>query len=281
MLTDPFELHKPKDIAELNRSVQQLTNWRLLAGGTFLINNLKAAKRRGRKSPDHIISLKHIPDLCGVATKNDVLTIGSMTTLTGIAEDNGIAAAFPVLKKACLGIGTTQIRNMATIGGNLTCRYTWTELPAVMIALEATLTFLEADKENELSAEQFFANEAKSKGVLTAISIPLKNERRVSYQRAVRTPGIDTPMLAVTAALETDGERISSSRIVINTGVTFPKRDKAVEEFLNGKPIDKELGEMAQEHMTGPIYETDDDYKKHMYSVSIRNAINDAIKGQC
>ena len=145
MLLNPLTYHSPKSLKEALGLYSSLENARLQAGGTFLLNSLKLLKRNDAKTPNHVIGLNKIPELKRITLTKESLTIGSMTTITEIFESPNLADNFKILRQVCRNISTTPIRNMATLGGNLTCRYTWTEMPAVMIGLSAQMFFLGAE----------------------------------------------------------------------------------------------------------------------------------------
>lgn len=86
-----------------------------LSGGTDLLSRMKNYVT----SPDRVVYLKDIKELRGIDSKGDGLIIRAGTRLIEIAEDKQIAKLYPALRQATLGVGTPQIRNMATIGGNL------------------------------------------------------------------------------------------------------------------------------------------------------------------
>ncbi|MEO6808467.1 MAG: FAD binding domain-containing protein [Isosphaeraceae bacterium] len=86
-----------------------------LSGGTDLLSRMKDYVT----SPDRVVYLKDIKDLCGIDAKDGGLNIRAGTRLVEIVEDKQIAKLYPALRQATLGVGTPQIRNMATIGGNL------------------------------------------------------------------------------------------------------------------------------------------------------------------
>ena len=100
-----------------------------------MFNSLKLLKKKGSKTPQNIISLRHIDELKGIFEENNSLIIRSMTTIDEIFESPVLTDNFNIFRMVAKNISTQPIRNMATLGGNLTCRYTWTEMPAVMIAL--------------------------------------------------------------------------------------------------------------------------------------------------
>ena len=128
MLLNPVTLHTPKTIAEAASLYASCNEVRIIAGGTFLLNSLKLLKRKGVKTPKNIISLRKIDELKGISTDTEKLTIRTMTTINELFDSSLLTDNFKVLHTVCRNISTNPIRNMATVGGNLTCRYTWTEM---------------------------------------------------------------------------------------------------------------------------------------------------------
>jgi CO/xanthine dehydrogenase FAD-binding subunit len=280
MLLNPFTFHAPESLKELTDLYSSLQNVRLQAGGTFLLNSLKLLKRNGAKTPEHIISLYKVKDLKGISETPQELVIKSMTTISDLYESSFLKDNFTVLKAVCRNISTTQIRNMATVGGNLSCRYTWTEMPAVMVALNAALHFAGKDGQTErISAEDFFKNGAKTDKILTHIAIPRNKKTVCAYQRVKKTPYVDIPLLSLCATAIFEGNRFTQTRIGINNCVAFAQRDKNLEDFLNNQSVSPTVAEDALAHLDTAIYDTrSSDYKKHMFRVCIKNAINDLIK---
>ncbi len=272
MLLNPFTYHSPKTIEEASNLFGQLSRARFLAGGTFLINNLKSLKRRNLATPDHIVSLKKISGLHEIKLSSNKLDIGSMTTLDQIIQNKDIEQKYPILKQVAENIATTQIRNMATIGGNVCCRYTWAEFASCLIALEATLCFHEKGEEIKVLAEDFYKNSAKSKGILTKISINLQENANIVYQRASKTSGVDVPMLTVCIKAQIENKKIKNIFFIINDGSSFSKRDLNVESALKDAAI-QELEEKAINSIDFSSYALDTDYKKDLLKAHIKYAI--------
>ncbi|MFA5060311.1 MAG: FAD binding domain-containing protein [Candidatus Omnitrophota bacterium] len=282
MLLNPLEFHKPATLQAAVKLYSELPDARLLAGGTFLLNSLKTMKRRGNKTPSHVISLKHIPDLHGIAVKDEKLFIGSAVVINDLFASSLLTDNFALLRIVCRNISTNPIRNMATVGGNLTSRYTWTELGAALIALKADMHFVGPDlKEEVLSVEDFFANNARTNKILRAISIIKDKKIKSSYQRVKKLSDVDVPLLAVCVTAQFSGNHFKDTRVVINSGTAFAKRDLVLEKFLNESSAHKNLAQEALDHLDTPIYDTrSDDYKKAMFRVGIKNAINELISGR-
>ncbi len=279
MLLSPFTYHAPSSAKEAAKLYSQLSNVRLLAGGTFLLNNLKALKRRSLKTPDHIISLRKISELHGIDFHADKLVVKSMTSINDLFDSPHLKDNFEVLKNVCRNISTNPIRNMATVGGNLTSRYTWTELGAVCIALEGEMHFLTASgKEERISVENFFEEGGKATHLLTALSFSRNKEHIFSYQRVPKLSRVDVPLLAVCLRTTIHKGYFVESRVVVNNGVQFAQRDKILEGFLNGKKAQEGIEEEALKNLDTSLYDTrSNEYKQHMFRISLKKAIKELI----
>lgn len=279
MLLNPLTFHTPTSLSETVRLMAEHEHVKLHAGGTFLLNQLKLLKRNGARTPDHIISLHHVDELRGIALEEGGLRIGAMTTVAEIFDHPLVAEHLPVLKTVCRNISTQPIRNMATIGGNLTCRYTWTEMPAVSIGLQGILHFVDADlKESVVDPEEFFAGQAKTDNLLTAVRFPLAPDRRCAYRRAKKSQFVDIPMLSLIISARRGKTTLEDCRVAVNNCVEFAQRDTALEAFLNAAAVGPDLPAAAREHMTTEIYtKRGNDYKTHLFRLHMSEAIEELI----
>ncbi len=282
MLLKPFSFYLPKSLNEASQLYASLPETRIIAGGTFLLNSLKALKRRELKTPQNVISLNKIGELKGIFLEGDVLIIKAMTSINELFDSPLLKDNFKVLRTVCRNISTNPIRNMATVGGNLTCRYTWTEMGAVMIALDATLHFRKPDGEEEIiSAEDFFKSGAKTNKIFTHVTIKRDPTATIAYHRVRKTMHVDVPLLAVCVKTNFKAERFTHTRVTVNNGVAFAQRDRILEDFLNQSFCYPEIAKEALDHLDLNIYDKrSDDYKKHMFRVSFKNAIQELIKNQ-
>ncbi len=282
MLLNTFKFHVPTTLKEALHLYNSFEDARLVAGGTFLLNSLKLLKRKGLKTPSNVISLRKLNELQGISINGDELIIKSMTVINDVFNYPLLENNWNILKKVCRNISTNPVRNMATLGGNLTSRYTWTELGCVLIALNAKMNFIDANnKIEQISVEEFFENSAKTNKILLSVSIKRDKKCRLTYQRVKRLSDVDVPLLAVCLKTTIDQNRFTDTHVVINSGVVFAKRDKVLENFLNSSIIDPNLAKEALDNLDNSIYDNrSDDYKKHMFRISIKNAILELIGGK-
>lgn len=280
MLLNQLTLHTPTTAIEAARLYKELEDVRVLAGGTFLMNSLKLLKTKGIKTPKNVLSLSRVGDLKGISLDGQHLTIKAMTTITELFDSPLLKDNLAVLRTICRNISTTPIRNMASFGGNLTCRYTWTELPVAMIALDADMFFMAPDgKSTSIGAEDFFKNNARSDYLFTHAVVRQDASARLAYRRVRKMSEVDQPLLTVCVKTSFKGKVWHDTRVVINSGTAFAQRDHAVEAFLNGKTSDAQLGQEAMGHLTAAIYDTrSTEYKQHMFRLCIRQGIEELCK---
>lgn len=277
MLLNPLTLHLPKTSLEAARLFKELEDSKVLAGGTFLLNSMKLLKTKGTKTARNILSLAKVDELKGVSLQGDTLTIKAMTRINELFESPLPDGHLKILHTVCRNISTNPIRNMATVGGNLTCRYTWTEMGAVMIALDAKMHFLGPDgKEDIVSPEDFFKNAARSEKLFTHVTLKTQNQAKTAYRRVKKTVHVDIPLLAICIKTQIKGKQWYNTRVGINNGVAFAQRDPVLEEFLNKSSSSPDLGKEALDYLTASIYDTrSSDYKKHVFRVALRSAIEE------
>jgi len=279
MLLNPFTFHSPGSILEAVKLYSSLEGVKLQAGGTFLLNNLKLLKRKGSKTPHHIISLRKTKGLQGISEEGNCLVLKAMTSMSDILDSPLLTGNLEIFKAAAKNVGTCAIRNMATVGGNLTCRYTWTEMPAVMVTLEADLHFMGADgKEEVLSAEEFYKANAKTNKLFTHVTIKKDPKALMVYRRVKKSPNVDIPLLSLAIKTSFNKDQFTNTRVGINNCVGFAQRDLKLEDFLNKSSRLKTTAQEALGHLDESIYDTrSSDYKKHIFRVSIKDAITELI----
>lgn len=275
MLLNPFIYHAPSTAAEAAKLFNDLPDARLLAGGTIVLNHLKVLKKRGLKTPRHIISLKKVQDLQGIDHRGGDVVIKAMTTLSDIYDSSDIKNNLSVLKGACRNMATHPIRNMATVGGNLASRYTWTELGTIFVALQADLHFIgPSGQEEVVSAEHFFRAGAKTTKLLASVSVKKNDDARCVYKRVQKRSAVDIPLLAVCIKTIVKKNRFTGTVVAVNNTTAFAQRDLCLEQFLNNSQIKKTTATEALDHLDKKIYEDrGSDYKKHMFRVCIKDVI--------
>src|SRR4051794_31091860 len=112
---EAFEYAAPSTVEEALKSLSGAKSAAALSGGTDLLSRMKDYVT----SPDRVVYLKGVKPLAGIDEAKGGLVIGAGTRLVDLIASKGVAKEFPALRQAALEVGTPQIRNMATVGGNL------------------------------------------------------------------------------------------------------------------------------------------------------------------
>ncbi len=280
MLLNTLTYHSPKSLKEATQLYGSLQDVKILAGGTFLLNSLKLLKRKGTKTAANILSLRKVEDLKGIEADQDQMTIKAMTIINDLFDSPLLTDNFQLLRTVCKNISTNPIRNMATMGGNLTCRYTWTEMGAVMIAYDAQMHFMDtAGQTSSVSAEEFFKNAAKSENkIFSHVTLKRDKTARMAYRRVKKTMHVDIPLLAVCVKTNFKDGKFVNVRVTVNNGNAFAQRDYTLEKFLENTPAVAKTAHEALDHLNTEIYDKrSDEYKSHMFRVSLRGCIEELV----
>jgi carbon-monoxide dehydrogenase medium subunit len=180
---------------------------KLLSGG----QSLMPAMNLRLISPELIVDISEIAELRGIAVSGDVLHIGALTRHVDLAKSPEIAAHAPLLTEAIAHVAHPAIRNKGTLGGSLAHADPASELPACMLALNATIIVRGSGGERRIAAEDFFTGiyetALSAREVLVAVELPVapKNSAHFFCEFARRHGDYGIVGLAAQALLQGDG----------------------------------------------------------------------------
>ena len=166
-----LDYHRPAGLGEAVELLERFGDEALaLAGGTDVVVDL----RRGARGQRHLVSLRDIPELRGIRVEGDTLHIGAMTTAAELGASPEVAAQRPELLEAVRVFAGPQIRNMATVGGNLCTAASCADLAPMLIALSARVR----TTGRELPLEDLFrdvrATVLKPGEILIDVAVPVR-----------------------------------------------------------------------------------------------------------
>jgi aerobic carbon-monoxide dehydrogenase medium subunit len=154
---------------------------KLLSGG----QSLMPAMNLRLISPELIVDISEIAELRGIAVKGDVLHIGALTRHVDVAKSSDIATHAPLLTDAIAHVAHPAIRNKGTLGGSLAHADPASELPACMVALNATIIVRGSAGERRMAAEDFFTGIYETAlsplEVLVAVEVPVARKNAVHF----------------------------------------------------------------------------------------------------
>ncbi len=152
MFSASFDYYRADSVREAQQLLQQNPGAKILAGGHSLIPLLKL--RLGTASA--LIDIGRIGELKGITVEDGHVRIGALTTHAELASSHPLQHACPMLAEAAGHVGDPQVRNCGTIGGNIAHADPASDLPTVLVALEATVTAAGPRGERTIAAGDFF-----------------------------------------------------------------------------------------------------------------------------
>ncbi|MBC5825491.1 MAG: FAD binding domain-containing protein [Candidatus Eremiobacteraeota bacterium] len=217
---------------------------RILAGGTRLGPRL----RDGSLSGDALVNLKRIPDLFDITPTGNVIRIGALVTAATLAGSDAVAAGAQIVATAAAGIGARQLRNVATIGGNVCSGHPAADLAAALVACDARCIIASlSDDERSMPIEQFLrpGSHALLAGeLLVAIDIPLSTSRSI-YRKMQTRRAFEMAIVAVALHCDFEVDRVRDIRIALGGAAPTPIRASAAELVARGRPIDAQVARDA------------------------------------
>lgn len=282
----PFrEYFVPKTQEEALRLLrEQGPTGRLLAGGTDLL----VAMREKGLGAECLINIKRIADLRGIGLLPDGgLRIGATTTLYEVETSAAVRRASSVLSEAAGTIGSVQIRNLGTIGGNVANASPAADTAPALLVLDAEMEILSASGTRIVAAERFFTGPGKTvmeQGeILAGIRIPPSAPgTRAAYLKFAPRQAMDIAVVGVAVALELDDDgSCRDARVALGAVAPTTMRARRAEAALIGA-IDERSVEKAAEEASAEAKPISDlrasgSYRRHLVGVLLKRAVKLAL----
>ena len=276
-----FEYLAPRSVEEACSQLQKYKGeTRIMAGGTIVIHRMKERIAL----PKYLMSLKAIKNLDHITFDGSAgIKIGAMASLQSISDSTVVKDKSEILALVCRKLGTPQIRNMGTIGGNIASRFATAETVPALIALEAEAKIVSTGGEKTVAIENLY-KELKEEELITEIRVPpLASGMNGGYQKFAIRERLDYATVSAAVVMVIDKGICKDIKIALG-GVTFPTmRAKRAEEEVEGKPITDSLIEKAaqaasEDGKTGTDIYFSAEYKKELLKVMVERAIKQALK---
>ena len=235
-----MEYFEPKSISEaLSVLEKHGAEAKVIAGGTDVMVDIKF-----KEEPGSLVNIKKLPGLGGIKENGGSLRIGALATIRDLETNALVREKLPVLWEASHQFASLQVRNTATIGGNI-CRASPSgETLAPLLVLEATGKCAFSGGEKSQPFTSFFQGPGKSvlgaKGLLTEIDVPYPaaGSKSVYLKHAVRG-AMDIAMVGVAVLITPDPGKNNMQDVRIGLGAVAPTPIRApkTEALLRGKPL--------------------------------------------
>jgi len=277
-----FKYFSPKTVDETISILKQLNGKvEILAGGTDLLPQMKLRKI----TPEYVLSIRNMTGLDYIREEDSSLKIGALTTISRIKESDLIKRMYLSVHEAAKAFGTPQIRNMATVGGNICRSSPSADMVPPLMTFDAEVKLAGPKGEGVVLVEDFFAGAGENildGGILTEIVLPMHEKRwGTAYEKIARTSA-DMAKVNCAVRITVSGGRCDDIRIVLGAVANTPIRARKAEQAIRGKEINDELIERAAQEVVGDIAPITDvrstiEYRRQVSIVLVARLVRLAI----
>jgi carbon-monoxide dehydrogenase medium subunit/xanthine dehydrogenase FAD-binding subunit len=282
----PFEYIRPRSIEEACTVLAEYgSGARILAGGTDLLVELR---KPNVKPPKVIVDISFLDELCNIKSQHGTVTLKPLVTHSQIVNSKVVQQYTSLLSHAASVIGSPQIRNRGTVGGNIMNAATCADTVPPLIALGAKVTLKSKSGSRDIELSDLFIKPYQTKAqadeILTEIQFPkLVPNAKSLFIKLGRRNALSISRLSVAAILTQDKNgKITDARIVPGAALPVWRRVAEAEQMLIGEKPSKELfaaaGKKVSEVMisyTGRRWSTE--YKEPVIAVLVRRALEQCL----
>ena len=240
MYAPNFDYYRARSVADAHQLLAAHPGAKLLAGGHSLVPLLKLRLA----AASALIDIGRIPELRGISRQGDLIRIGALATHAELAASADLRRTAPALADAAAMVGDPAVRNRGTIGGNIAHADPASDLPTVLVALDARMVASGPGGERTIPAGEFFTGimttALTEEEILTAIQVPASSPGQGSAYEKFAHPASRYAVLGVAACITVANGTCSAARIALGGLLPNARRAQAAERALTGRAITDE-----------------------------------------
>jgi len=281
-----YDYLKPKSLDEVFSLMKKYgRRAELIAGGTDVMVFMKQSNH----SPEVLISLRGLSDFHYIR-KNGGYHIGALATHRMLEQSELVRNELTALHQGASQVGSIQVRNVATIGGNICNAAPSADTAGPLMLLDAVVVLESPEGQRRVPIEDFFIGPSetvkKDDEVLVEFEIPEEmGQFKTAYCKHSRRKAMNLPIIGVSVGIRLEGKMISDARIALTVAAPTPIRVRQAEEFLKGKPFEDDILKQAGEIASSPECCTPRDslrcegwYREDMVRVLIPRVAREAVE---
>jgi carbon-monoxide dehydrogenase medium subunit len=238
------------------------------------------------ETPQSVISLQKIPELAGVTAEADgSISVGAMTKVREVELSADIQNHHTALAEGAAEIGSIQIRNLATIGGNIAHASPAADTVAGLLVADAQVDIASADGERTVSIDDLFTGPGQTVlapgEIITRFRLPSPTSGSHYIKHKIREV-MDLAFIGVAAAVNLDNGTITDARIGLAAVAPTPIRATEAEDLLRGNELTAELLEQAGAAAAAASSPISDlrcsaEHRREMVDVLTRRTLQEAV----
>ncbi len=264
---------------EVLSHLSSLDDAAIVAGGTDLLVRMKKGETHR-----NVIDIAGVKELVGVTERDGVVTLGACTTHAALAADPLIAAVSRGLAIACSGVGSPQIRNMGTIGGNLVNASPAADSIAPLLVHNASVTLRSRGGMRQQPVAAFitapYTTTIGASELLTTVTFDALPGYTEGYRRVAKRAALAISRLSVAWAIREEDGRFADARIAIGSCTPLPFRPLDAETYLKGKRREKRTAEEAVKMVIDAIRRISGERPSFVYKLPVvRDLLLSVLEG--
>lgn len=274
-----YQYKRPKQYTEAIALMEENPAYYLLAGGTDLLVRMKL----GRVSPGLFIDVSDLPELKAITVEAGKITIGAAVTHSEICRSSVIAQYAPVLAVAAASVGSPQIRNRGTVGGNVGNASPAGDTIPVLLAYDAVVKVVGTAGSREVPLKEFFTGPGRTVlqpgELMTGFSFAGQTPAQAgAFEKLGKRKALSISVVNAAVMVELQGRIISRARIAMGAVAATPIRIAAAEGVLSGREFSDEVIARAAQMVSDTVNPIDDvrseaAYRKKMAGVLTHRAL--------
>ena len=281
-----FELAVPGSVDEcLQILAKRGPDTKVVAGGTDLLPQLK----NGVLKPGWVVDLSAVAELRTISDAPDGgLRIGASVTARELELDARVRSRFPALAESAAMVGSVQVRNLATLGGNLCNAAPSADMAPPLLALDAEAVIAGPSGQRRVSMASFFLGVRRTVlapgELLLEIVVPAQGAHSGgNYLRHTPRRELDIAVVGVASQITLTGGKCTTARIALAAVAPVPLRATDAEQALVGQPLTPQQIERAAELASGAARPIDDhrgsiEFRNHLVRVLTRRTLTTALQ---
>jgi carbon-monoxide dehydrogenase medium subunit len=247
--------------------------------------------RRGDLQADVLVDITRLPNMNYIEAEGDSICLGGLVTHAQVCSSSLIKERAALLAEATKAMGSPQIRNVATVAGNLVSGQPAADTALPLLALNAAVTILSQTGKKEVPLTQFFLDQGRtaldySKEILTQVRFSaLQKNQGGCYLRLGMRKALALPILVLATIVTVEPEKMvfKDAAIALGPVAAVPFRASKTEAKLRGSPISKKSLEMAAESAfeesrpRSSLLRGSMEYRKEMVKVFVQRGLSRAL----
>jgi carbon-monoxide dehydrogenase medium subunit len=237
MYSSNFDYFRARSLADAHALIAAHPGAKVLAGGHSLLPLLKLRLA----APLALVDIGRVPELRGIRRQGDHLAIGALTTHAELAASADLRASAQALAEAAAIVGDPAVRNRGTIGGNVAHADPASDLPTVLVALNARMIVSGPKGERSIAADEFFTGIMTTAlgdtEILTSVQVPASVAGQGSAYEKFSHPASRYAVVGAAALISVKDGTCSAARVAIGGLLPNARRAAAVEGALVGKAL--------------------------------------------